>query len=73
VRIVRTPSGSVVVDGGGKLSGRGAYLCQTPDCFQAGLARQLLLRALKLEHISEDDLEALNVYAQRLSSSSTPQ
>ncbi len=33
VRIVRTPNGNVVLDKTGKLSGRGAYLCNDIKCF----------------------------------------
>jgi predicted RNA-binding protein YlxR (DUF448 family) len=65
VRIVRTPDGGVTIDPTGKLSGRGAYLCESPDCWQAGLKRGALLRALKIDAIPEDDLQTLNTYAQR--------
>ena len=33
VRIVRTPDGKVTLDKTGKLSGRGAYLCNDVKCF----------------------------------------
>jgi len=33
IRIVRTPTGSVVLDATGKASGRGAYICPSPKCF----------------------------------------
>jgi predicted RNA-binding protein YlxR (DUF448 family) len=74
VRIVRTPDGSVTVDPTGKLSGRGAYLCDSPLCWQAAFKqRGALSRALKLETIPEDDLlKTLNDYAQRLSATSEP-
>lgn len=67
VRIVRTPEGGVQIDPTGKRSGRGAYLCHTSECWQAGLKRGLLQRALKIETIAEDDLHTLNAFAQRLS------
>jgi len=66
VRVVRAPDGSVTIDPSGKKSGRGAYLCDQVTCWQAGLKRGVLPRALKLETISENDLESLNAYAQRL-------
>jgi predicted RNA-binding protein YlxR (DUF448 family) len=74
VRIVRTPDGSVTVDPTGKLSGRGAYLCDQPACWQAALKqRGPLARALKVELTAEDDLlKNLNAYAQRLSGTSEP-
>ncbi|AUW93703.1 MAG: YlxR family protein [Sulfobacillus thermosulfidooxidans] len=44
IRVVRTPTGTVVVDRKGKVSGRGAYICSTVDCFD------LAVRSKKLEH-----------------------
>jgi len=67
VRVVRAPDGSVTIDPTGKKSGRGAYLCDAPECWQAALKRDALARALKLESIPEDDLQTLQTYAQRLS------
>ena len=76
VRIVRTPDGSITVDPTGKLSGRGAYLCDQPDCWQAALKHPgALARALKVETTSsEDDLliATLTAYAQRLSGTVEP-
>jgi predicted RNA-binding protein YlxR (DUF448 family) len=75
VRVVRIPDGSVTIDPTGKLSGRGAYLCDSPTCWQAALKhRGALARALKVDIIPEDDLlfETLNTYAQRLSGTSEP-
>jgi predicted RNA-binding protein YlxR (DUF448 family) len=66
VRVVRTPSGAVRVDPTGKQSGRGAYLCQSPDCWTSALNRGVLPRALKLEALPEDDLHTLTEYAGRL-------
>ena len=65
VRIVRAPDGTVTIDPGGKQSGRGAYLCESADCWHAGLKRGVLPRALKIEAISEEDLHHLTHYAQR--------
>jgi uncharacterized protein len=75
VRVVRTPDGSVAIDPSGKLSGRGAYLCESPACWQAALKRRgSLSRALKVDIIPEDHLlfETLNAYAQRLSGTVEP-
>lgn len=72
VRIVRGADGSVTIDPSGKRSGRGAYLCFAPECWQAALKRNVLLRALKLESIPENDLQTLTAYAQRLSEPSEP-
>jgi uncharacterized protein len=66
VRIVRAPDGSVTIDPSGKRSGRGAYLCDSPECWQAGLRRGVLPRALKLESIPDEYLQTLSEYAQQL-------
>lgn len=34
IRVVRTPEGNVVLDFGGKISGRGAYVCKKTACFK---------------------------------------
>ena len=47
IRVVRTVDGQVVVDPSGKKSGRGAYLCRQQSCWEAGLRRGVLERALK--------------------------
>jgi predicted RNA-binding protein YlxR (DUF448 family) len=72
VRIVRGTDGSVSIDPTGKRSGRGAYLCESPACWQAALKRGALPRALKIETIPEDDLQTLTAYAERLSGTSVP-
>jgi uncharacterized protein len=65
VRIVRTPEGGVEVDPTGKRSGRGAYLCPTPDCWRLAVQKGRLDRALKTS-VSARDKEALLQYAQCL-------
>jgi predicted RNA-binding protein YlxR (DUF448 family) len=64
--VVRAPDGSVTIDPSGKRSGRGAYLCSTPDCWEAGLERGVLVRALKLDSIPDDDLQSLSEYAEHI-------
>ena len=34
VRIVKTPSGDIVLDTTGKISGRGAYICRSAQCLR---------------------------------------
>jgi len=65
VRIVRTPESSVEVDPTGKRSGRGAYLCPTPDCWRLAVQKGRLDRALKTS-VSARDKESLLQYAQTL-------
>ena|SRR5690349_14543751 len=61
VRIVRAPDGAVGVDPTGKRSGRGAYLCLQPNCWQTALKRHALDKALKTE-LSAADREALTAF-----------
>ena len=61
VRIVRSPDGAVGVDPTGKRSGRGAYLCLQPPCWQAALKRHALDKALKTE-LTLADREALAAF-----------
>lgn len=63
VRIVRSTDGSVRIDPTGKASGRGAYLCQRPQCWTDGLGRGVLTRALKIDVIPPADAEALAAHA----------
>ena len=67
VRIVRGVDGSVGIDPTGKRSGRGAYLCHSPECWQTALKRDTLVRALKIDALAEDDRHNLTQYADRLS------
>jgi uncharacterized protein len=61
VRIVRTPEAGVVVDERGKANGRGAYLCRNRTCWEAGLKKGALERALKVT-ISDEDRAVLLTY-----------
>jgi len=47
VRLVRTPDEGVHADPTGKRSGRGAYLCDDPACWDRALAGDLLAKALR--------------------------
>ena len=49
VRVVRTPEGTILLDPGGKKSGRGAYLCPDAACLKkARKARRLEFSAISL-------------------------
>lgn len=65
VRVVRDLTGKVEVDPTGKRSGRGAYLCRRPECWDRALQKSSLGRALKTE-ISAEDREALIEYGRSL-------
>ena len=47
VRIVRTPTGEVIVDPSGKAPGRGGFVCKNADCIQQARSGKGLERALK--------------------------
>ena len=46
VRVVRGPDGTVFLDATGKMSGRGAYICQSPQCLRQARKARRLERAL---------------------------
>jgi predicted RNA-binding protein YlxR (DUF448 family) len=46
VRVVRTPTGSVMFDASGRLAGRGAYLCADGSCWALARKKSSLERAL---------------------------
>jgi predicted RNA-binding protein YlxR (DUF448 family) len=48
IRVVRTPTGEIILDPTGKANGRGAYLCRNANCWDAGLQKGRLDRALKV-------------------------
>lgn len=58
VRFVRTKEGEVSCDAGGRLSGRGAYLCSEQQCFDKARKAHLLDRALKIK-LSNDEYDRL--------------
>ena len=37
IRVVRTPEGTVNLDFGGKMNGRGAYLCPNMECLKKAI------------------------------------
>ena len=49
IRVVRDPSGTLILDAAGKRSGRGAYLCQSTACLQKARKGRKLERALEAE------------------------
>lgn len=58
IRVVRTPDEQILIDPTGKKSGRGAYLCGNPTCFQLAKKQKALDRALKA-HVSADTYDQL--------------
>lgn len=48
-RVVRTPSGEVLYDAKGKVSGRGAYICKDLKCLEKAVKSRALARALECD------------------------
>jgi uncharacterized protein len=63
IRLVRTPEGTVAVDPTGKRAGRGAYLCARMSCWVRGINEKTLVRALRLEALTDEDRATLLRYA----------
>ena len=56
-RLVRTPAG-IKIDPGGKMDGRGAYLCSDVTCWERAIRTDVLGKALKVT-ITDEDRECL--------------
>ena len=48
IRVVRTTEGTVTLDFGGKLNGRGAYVCPDPECLKKAQRSKALERSLEV-------------------------
>lgn len=48
-RIVKLPSGEVIIDKSGKQDGRGAYICNCSACLEKLRKQNLLNKALKMQ------------------------
>ena len=53
----------VEVDPTGKRAGRGAYLCARMSCWTRGINEKTLVRALRIEGLTDANREALLKYA----------
>ena len=49
LRVVRGTDGTVSLDFGGKLNGRGAYVCPDPECLKKAQKSKALERCLETE------------------------
>src|SRR5262249_29912745 len=54
IRLVRTQDEGVQIDATGKRNGRGAYLCDKPDCWQRALTTDVLEKALRTTLTDQD-------------------
>ena len=48
IRVVRGTDGQVSLDFGGKMNGRGAYVCPDPECLKKALRSKALDRSLEV-------------------------
>lgn len=69
VRIVMTPERECAVDDTGKRSGRGAYLCRKPACWESALKGGRLAAALR-GRIEQGDRERLVAFAEEIRTAS---
>ena len=53
VRVVKSPEGEISLDLSGRKNGRGAYICNSIDCFTLALKKKAFFRAFG-ENISEE-------------------
>ena len=53
IRVVRTPEGNVVLDFTGKVSGRGAYVCNNKECIEKLKKQKMLNRAFSCQVADE--------------------
>jgi predicted RNA-binding protein YlxR (DUF448 family) len=67
VRLVCSPEGKVEVDLTGKKSGRGAYLCPAPACWESACNTGKLAYALRTK-IKPDNVQELEIYAKKYNS-----
>ena len=58
IRLVRTPSGEVVIDVKKRFEGRGAYICPSEACIDLAKKKHSIDRALKC-HASDDIYDSL--------------
>ena len=65
IRIVRTPEGKTLIDPTGKKSGRGAYVCRSPECLRRAIRQKQLERQLQV-NLTEGVTVALMTEMNRL-------
>ncbi len=58
IRLVRTSDDNIEADIGGNKTGRGAYLCPSPECWETGLKGSRLEHSLKTT-LTQDNREQL--------------
>ena len=72
IRIVRTPEGETLIDPTGKKSGRGAYVCRSPECLKRAIKQKQLERQLQVS-LTDEVNEALMAEMNRLATEGIPE
>ena len=49
IRVVKNKEGEIFIDKTGKANGRGAYICDSPDCLEKAIKAKRLSRAFSAE------------------------
>lgn len=49
IRVVKSPEGEISIDLTGKKNGRGAYICNNPECLKKAKKRKSLERAFSVK------------------------
>ena len=65
VRLVRTPSGEILIDPTGKAQGRGVYLCPNRRCWTIALKKRRIGHALRTA-LSEEAYARMEAFATTL-------
>ena len=47
IRVLKTPEDTIILDTTGRANGRGAYICNNPDCLKKAIKNKGLERSLK--------------------------
>ena len=58
IRVIRSPEGEILLDTTMKANGRGAYICNSAECFKKAVKNKGLERSLKSQ-IPQDVLKRL--------------
>jgi len=59
--------GKTVLDAGGRMPGRGAYLCRSLDCFDSAMKKKRLTYALKATMTQEECAVLREEYSKEIS------
>ena len=59
IRVVKTPTGEILIDKSGRLNCRGAYICKNEECINNAKKRKSFERAFEINAIDEELFEKL--------------